>query len=257
MSYDNIQLTRGEIATITMSRPEIRNALSLAMMGDLIAALRDLSGDEKTRAIIIAGSGPAFSAGHDLKEVVGGDEAAYRRVFERSVELMRTIQQIPQPVIAQVQAMATASGCQLVATCDLAVAADTARFATPGVKIGLFCTTPMVALTRAIGRKRAMEMLLTGMAIDAGTAMEWGLVNKVVPASQLEEATRLLAQQIVDASPFTVGLGKQAFYKQVDLDQREAYAYAEEVMTKNALADDAQEGMTAFLQKRKPQWKGK
>ena len=257
MAYDNIQVARGAIASITMNRPEIRNALSVAMMSDLIAAMRDLGNDPAIRAIILAGNGPAFSAGHDLKEVVGGDEAAYRRVFERSVELMTAIQEIPQPVIAQVHAMATASGCQLVATCDLAVAADTARFATPGVKIGLFCTTPMVALTRAIGRKRALEMLLTGVAVDAGTAMEWGLVNKVVPASQLEEATRLLAQQIVDASSFTVGLGKQAFYKQIDMPQRDAYDYAEEVMTRNALADDAQEGMSAFLQKRKPEWKGK
>ena len=257
MAYDNIQVARGAIASITMNRPEIRNALSVAMMSDLIAAMRDLGNDPATRAIILAGNGPAFSAGHDLKEVVGGDEAAYRRVFERSVELMTAIQEIPQPVIAQVHAMATASGCQLVATCDLAVAADSARFATPGVKIGLFCTTPMVALTRAIGRKRALEMLLTGVAVDAGTAMEWGLVNKVVPASQLEEATRLLAQQIVDASSFTVGLGKQAFYKQIDMPQRDAYDYAEEVMTRNALADDAQEGMSAFLQKRKPEWKGK
>jgi len=257
VAYDNIQVARGAIASITMNRPEIRNALSVAMMSDLIAAMRDLGNDPAIRAIILAGNGPAFSAGHDLKEVVGGDEAAYRRVFERSVELMTAIQEIPQPVIAQVHAMATASGCQLVATCDLAVAADSARFATPGVKIGLFCTTPMVALTRAIGRKRALEMLLTGVAVDAGTAMEWGLVNKVVPASQLEEATRLLAQQIVDASSFTVGLGKQAFYKQIDMPQRDAYDYAEEVMTRNALADDAQEGMSAFLQKRKPEWKGK
>jgi enoyl-CoA hydratase/carnithine racemase len=257
VAYENLLIARGAVASITMNRPEVRNALSLAMMGNLIDALRELGGDPQTRAIILAGNGPAFSAGHDLKEMVGGDESAYRRVFERCVEMMNAIHKLPQPVIAQVHAMATAAGCQLVATCDLAVAADTARFATPGVKIGLFCTTPMVALTRAIGRKRAMEMLLTGVAIDADTAMEWGLVNKVVPASQLEEATRLLAQQIVDASPYTIALGKQAFYEQIDRDQRGAYEYAAEVMTENALAGDAQEGMSAFLQKRKPEWKGK
>jgi len=170
---------------------------------------------------------------------------------------MTALQTIPQPVIARVHGIATAAGCQLVATCDLAVASSDARFATPGVKIGLFCTTPMVALTRAVGRKRAMEMLLTGTAIDAATAADWGLVNRVVPANQLDEATRALATQIVEASPFVVGLGKQAFYAQIDLDQPKAYAYAREVMSMNALAADAQEGMGAFVDKRAPRWVGK
>ena len=170
---------------------------------------------------------------------------------------MSTVQDIPQPVIARVHGIATAAGCQLVATCDLAVAAEEARFATPGVKIGLFCTTPMVALTRAIGRKRALEMLLTGVPVDAHTAMEWGLVNRVVPASQLDEATQLLAEQIAEASALTVAIGKQAFYTQIDLDQPKAYAYAKEVMSMNALAADAQEGMSAFVEKRTPCWVGR
>jgi len=255
--YENIQVVPGAIASIALNRPEKRNALSFEMMGDVIDALRDLGGRADTRAVVLSGNGPAFSAGHDLKEMVGRDLDACSRVFDRCMEMVQLVQEIPQPVIAQVHALATAAGCQLVASCDLVVASEAARFATPGVKIGLFCTTPMVAVTRAIGRKRAMEMLLTGMAIDAVTAMEWGLVNKVVPAAQLEEATRALAQQIVDASPYTVALGKQAFYAQIDLEQSRAYALAKDVMSRNAVADDAQEGMSAFLEKRKPDWKGK
>ena len=257
MTYENLQVREGTVATITMDRPEKRNALSLAMMTELIAALRALSAQAQTRAIILAGNGPAFSAGHDLREMTGRDISAYRQIFDVCTQLMTTVQEIPQPVIARVHAIATAAGCQLVATCDLAIAADTARFATPGVKIGLFCTTPMVALTRAVGRKRALEMLLTGVAIDAQTAMEWGLVNRVVPASQLEEATHLLAEQIAEASSLTVAIGKQAFYAQIDLDQPKAYAYAKEVMSMNALAADAQEGIAAFLGKRAPCWTGK
>ena len=181
----------------------------------------------------------------------------YRRIFDVCTELMTKIQSIPQPVIAQVQGVATAAGCQLVATCDLAVASSEAAFATPGVKIGLFCTTPMVALTRAIGRKRAMEMLLTGRQIDAATAADWGLVNRVVPPAGLAAETRKLAAQIAEASSFTVALGKQAYYRQIDLDQAGAYAYAKEVMSQNALAEDAQEGIGAFLGKRAACWKGK
>jgi enoyl-CoA hydratase/carnithine racemase len=181
----------------------------------------------------------------------------YRKIFDVCTDLMTKIQSIPQPVIAQVQGMATAAGCQLVATCDLAVASGEATFATPGVKIGLFCTTPMVALTRAIGRKRAMEMLLTGRAIDAATAADWGLVNRVVPAAGLAPETRKLARQIAEASSFTVALGKQAYYRQIDLDQAGAYAYAKEVMSQNALAEDAQEGISAFLGKRAACWQGK
>ncbi len=186
-----------------------------------------------------------------------GDINAYRHVFEVCNELMAAVQAIPQPVIARVHKIATAAGCQLVATCDLAVAAEEAQFATPGVKIGLFCTTPMVALSRAIGRKRALQMLLTGQPISAETAADWGLVNAVVPTDQLETATRELALSIANASPLTVALGKQAFYTQIDLDQPKAYAYAKEVMTMNALTADAQEGMCAFLAKRTPTWIGK
>jgi enoyl-CoA hydratase/carnithine racemase len=256
LTYANIETVTGSVASITMNRPDKRNALSFEMMDEIVAALRDLGARQETRVIVLAGNGPAFSAGHDLTEMTAGDEEAHRRIFDRCVELMAAIQEVPQPVIAQVHAIATAAGCQLVATCDLAVAADSARFATPGVKIGLFCTTPMVALTRAVGRKRAMEMLLTGIAIDAATAAEWGLVNKVVPAAQLEEATQLLARQICEASPYTVALGKRAFYALIDLDQDSAYAAASDTMCTNAAAGDAQEGMSAFLQKRKPVWKG-
>ncbi len=256
MTYEHLLVREGAIATITMNRPERRNALSLAMMTELIAAVRSLAG-QQTRAIILAGSGPAFSAGHDLRELVGRDITAYRQVFDVCPHLWTALPDIPQPVIARVHGIATAAGCQLVATCDLAVAGETARFATPGVRIGLFCTTPMVALTRAVGRKRALEMLLTGVAIDAPTALEWGLVNRVVPEDQLDEATARLAEQIAEASSLTVALGKQAFYAQIDLDQPKAYAYAKEVMSMNALAADAQEGMTAFVEKRTPCWVGR
>jgi enoyl-CoA hydratase/carnithine racemase len=257
VAYEHLLVREGPLATITMNRPERRNALSLAMMTELIAALRALSAQTRTRVIVLAGSGPAFSAGHDLHEMTGRDITAYRQIFDVCTQLMTTVQEIPQPVIARVHGIATAAGCQLVATCDLAIAADTARFATPGVKIGLFCTTPMVALTRAVGRKHALEMLLTGAAIDAPTAMAWGLVNRVVPAGQLDDATQQLAAQIAEASGLTVSIGKQAFYTQIDLDQPKAYAYAKEVMSLNALAADAQEGMTAFVEKRKPCWVGR
>ena len=245
------------VATITMNRPEKRNALSSEMMRELTDALRALSAESDVRAIVLAANGPAFSAGHDLRELVDGDINRYRAVFDLCTELMETIQAIPQPVIASVQKIATAAGCQLVATCDLAVAAEEATFGTPGVKIGLFCTTPMVALSRAIGRKRALQMLMTGRLISAETAADWGLINTVVPADQLASATRDLALAIANASPLTVALGKQAFYTQIDLDQPKAYAYAKEVMSMNAMAADAQEGMCAFLDKRQPAWVGR
>jgi enoyl-CoA hydratase/carnithine racemase len=256
--YKNILVAReGQITTITMNTPEKRNALSLAMMNELIAAFTAVGNDKDCRVVILAANGPAFSAGHDLRDLVDGDVTIYRHVFDVCVQLMELIQAIPQPVIARVHRIATAAGCQLVATCDLAIASEEAKFATPGVRIGLFCTTPMVALSRAIGRKRAMQMLLTGDAISAETAADWGLVNSVVPADQLEDATTALAQRIVEASSFVVALGKQAFYTQIDLDQPKAYAYAKEVMSMNALAADAQEGMCAFLDKRAPTWRGK
>jgi enoyl-CoA hydratase/carnithine racemase len=257
MGYEALLVEReAPVATITMNRPERRNALSVDMMQELIDAFKTVSADKEVRAVVLAANGPAFSAGHDLRELVGGNILTQRHVFDVCTELMTTIQAIPQPVIAQVEKIATAAGCQLVATCDLAIAATEARFATPGVRIGLFCTTPMVALSRAIGRKRALQMLLTGEAIGAATAADWGLVNQVVSASELASATRALALSISQASSLTVALGKQAFYSQIDLDQPKAYAYAKEVMSMNALALDAQEGMCAFLEKREPTWVG-
>ncbi|MBL8208309.1 MAG: enoyl-CoA hydratase [Blastocatellia bacterium] len=256
-AYEHLLVeVKDAIARVTMNRPERRNALSLGLMQEMIACLRDMGKARDVHAIILAGAGPAFSAGHDLSEMTNRTVNEYRQIFDTCVELMATIQTIPQPVIAEVHSIATAAGCQLVATCDLVIASEQAKFATPGVKIGLFCSTPMVALTRCIGRKRALEMLMTGKAIDANTAMEWGLVNHVVPATELQSATLELAQQITAASPLTLGLGKQAFYAQIDLDQPKAYAYTKEVMSLNAMAEDAQEGIGAFLEKRVPCWRG-
>lgn len=258
MPYQHLlRTTEGQLGIITLNRPDRRNALSLEMMRELIGCLDEFGGDTTTRVVILAAAGQAFSSGHDLSEMVGRSVNDYRHIFDVCTELMTKIQSIPQPVIAQVQGIATAAGCQLVASCDLAIASDQAQFATPGVKIGLFCTTPMVALSRAVGRKRAMEMLLTGKRVDAATAAGWGLVNRVVPAELLESETRRLACQIAEASNFTVALGKQAYYAQIDLDQAKAYAYAKEVMTMNALAHDAQEGISAFLEKRPACWTGK
>jgi len=254
---DLLRSTEGHLAILTLNRPERRNPLSLDLMLQLIQALDEVGADPKIRAVILASTGKVYSAGHDLSEMVGRTVNDYRRIFDVCTELMTKIQSIPQPVIAQVQGIATAAGCQLVATCDLAVASEEASFATPGVRIGLFCSTPMVALSRAVGRKRAMEMLLTGNMVDATTAAEWGLVNHVVPAARLESETRRLASKIAEASSFTVGLGKQAYYAQIDLDQPKAYAYTKEIMTMNALAHDAQEGISAFLEKRAACWSGK
>lgn len=226
-------------------------------MQELMSALDVVEHSRSARVVILAAAGKVFSSGHDLSEMVGRDVSAYRQTFDVCSQLMLRIQSIPQPIIAEVQGMATAAGCQLVASCDLAIASENASFATPGVRIGLFCTTPMVALSRAIGRKRALHMLLTGDPISAQTAADWGLINSVVLTSELSNATRALAQKIAAASPLTVHIGKQAYYEQIDLDQRRAYAYAKEVMTTNALAQDAQEGICAFLDKRTPAWSGK
>jgi enoyl-CoA hydratase/carnithine racemase len=247
----------GSLAVITLNRPERRNAMSLDLMLELIACLDEIGSNSQVRAVILAAAGKVYSSGHDLNELVGGTIAEYRRLFDVCTQLMAKMQSIPQPVIAQVQGIATAAGCQLVATCDLAVASAEAQFATPGVKNGLFCSTPMVALTRAVGRKRAMEMLLTGKLVDAQNAMAWGLVNRVVPAAGLEAETRKLACQIAEASPLTISIGKQAYYAQIELDQPRAYAYAKEVMSMNAAAYDAQEGITAFLEKRAACWQGR
>jgi enoyl-CoA hydratase/carnithine racemase len=258
MSYQTIAIAfEGPLATVCLTRPEKRNALSLLCMRELIEVFDSLGRTAEIRAVIVAAAGKAFSSGHDLSEMSGRTVAEYRELFDVCTELMNKIQSIPQPVIAQVQGIATAAGCQLVATCDLAIASEEASFATPGVKIGLFCTTPMVAVSRAIGRKRALEMLLTGTVIDARTAADWGLVNRVACAALLSEETRKLALRCAEASSFTVALGKRAFYAQVDLDQPKAYAYAKEVMTMNSLAADAQEGISAFLEKRSPCWTGR
>ncbi len=246
---------RGGVLRLTLNRPEARNALSIALMTALIEALGRAARDSETRVVVIAGAGPAFCAGHDLRELrQDRRREAYQHIFALCSELMLTIVRLPKPVIAEVHGVATAAGCQLVATCDLAVAAEEARFATPGVDIGLFCSTPMVALSRAVGRKAAMEMLLTGDLIDAAAARALGLVNRVVPREGLREAVDALAGQIAGKSSFVVKIGKEAFYRQAELDLAGAYRYAAEVMTTNMLAEDAGEGIDAFLGKRAPIW---
>jgi len=258
IEYVNVDVdVSGPSARITLNRPEKRNALSLELMQELIAALREASARDSVRAIVIGGAGPAFSAGHDLSEMIDRDEAFFSHLFEVCTVMMETIQELPQPVIARVHGVATAAGCQLVAACDLAVAADDARFGTPGVKIGLFCSTPMVPVSRAVGRKRAMQMLLTGETIDALTALDWGLVNRVAPVSELDAAVAELVDAIARSSSYTVAVGKRAFYDQVDRAEHDAYEHTRAVMTENALAADAQEGMSAFLQKRPPNWTGR
>jgi len=257
-TYEHIIHERdGAVAYVTMNRPKKRNALSLAHMQELISCFEAIGEDKETSIVILRGEGPAFCAGHDLSEMVGRDPEFYRHLFDVCCDLMHAIQAIPQPVIAQVHATATAAGCQLAATCDLVVAAEEARFATPGVRIGLFCSTPMVALSRAVGQKKSMEMLLTGEFISAEDALAAGLVNKVVPAEELESATRALADQIAEASPLVVGVGKGAFYRQLEMPTEQAYAYTKEVMSFNATFADAQEGMCAFLEKRPPEWRGR
>jgi enoyl-CoA hydratase/carnithine racemase len=259
MLAENTPILREEcprgVLRLTLNRPEARNALSVALMSALIKTLGSAAQDPQSRVIVIAGAGPAFCAGHDLRELRADQRReTYERIFAQCSELMLTIVRLPKPVIAEVHGVATAAGCQLVATCDLAVAAENARFATPGVNIGLFCSTPMVALTRAVGRKAAMEMLLTGELIDAATAKSLGLVNRVVPQERLREAVDDLAGEIASKSALTVAIGKEAFYRQAELDLAAAYRYAAEVMTTNMLARDAGEGIDAFLAKRAPVW---
>jgi enoyl-CoA hydratase/carnithine racemase len=242
----------GPVSRLTLARPERRNALSLALMREVIAALDDLP--DETQAVVVAGEGPAFCAGHDLDEMLDRDLSFYRELFDACTQMMEMVHHIPQPVIARVHGPAYAAGCQFVAACDLTVAADSATFATPGVKIGLFCSTPMVPVSRAVGRKRAMEMLLTGEPISALTAQEWGLVNRVVPVDLLDEEVDELVVKITSYSPHVAGIGKKAFYAQIELDERRAYELAKSVMTSNAQLDDAQEGMAAFVGKRQPAW---
>lgn len=245
------------IAWLTLNRPSARNALSMGLMDALVAELDAISTDAAVKVVVIDGAGPAFCAGHDLRELrANPDRAAYQATFELCSRLMLRIVRLSKPVIARVHGVATAAGCQLVASCDLAVAAETARFATPGVNIGLFCSTPMVALSRAVGRKAAMEMLLTGELIDAARARELGLINRVVPETELDAAVTALAGTIAVKSPLTLSIGKEAFYRQAEMDLDGAYAYAAEVMTRNMLARDAAEGIDAFIAKRKPVWSG-
>lgn len=245
------------IATLTLNRPRASNSLNHELLANLQSELRSIAGDPSVRVVIIGAAGPVFCAGHDLKELrAEPTRQNYQDTFRQSSDLMQAIVALPQPVIAKVQGTATAAGCQLVATCDLAVAADTATFATPGVNIGLFCSTPMVALSRNVGRKHAMELLLTGEAADAATAASIGLINRSVPAAELDASTAALATRIAAKPPAIVKIGKEAFYKQIEMGLAEAYAYASEVMTSNMLADDAKEGITAFLEKRPAKWRG-
>lgn len=240
------------VVRLTLNRPDQRNPLSLSLMQALIRSLTEMP--SSTQVVVIAARGPVFSAGHDLSEMTNRSDQFYQELFDTCTVLMETIQRLPQPVIAQVQGTATAGGCQLVAACDLAVVAEEAKFATPGVKIGLFCSTPMVPISRAVGRKRAMEMLLTGEPIDSFTAQQWGLVNRVVPADRLEKTVDQMIAQITKHSPKVVGIGKGAFYRQLDLGEPQAYEYTKQVMAANAADDQAQEGIAAFLEKRSPVW---
>ena len=247
----------GGIATLTLNRPQARNALSVALMTELERVLADIKTDRSVKVVVLAAAGPAFCAGHDLKEMrslEGRDAVA--AVFALCSRVMTALVRLPQPVIARVHGMATAAGCQLVASCDLAYGATTAQFATPGVNIGLFCSTPMVALSRAVGRKQAMEMLLSGRPIDAATAEGWGLINRAVAPERLEAEVAAMAALIAGKSSYTVKLGKEAFYRQLEMGLDDAYAYATEVMTANMLAQDAAEGIDAFLTRRPPRWEG-
>ena len=252
MAYELIEVSyNGDFATLTMNYPQRRNALSLKHMLELTAAFRE-AGQSEVRGVTLAANGPAFSAGHDFGDMVGQDLVAMRELLKTCTALMDTIQSIPQPVLARVHAIATAAGCQLVATCDLAVASTEASFATPGGKGGWFCTTPMVAVARNLARKRAFEMALTGDTIDAQTAADWGLINRVVPPERLVEESQRLLEAATRGGFFSKAIGKQALYAQLELPQRQAYSYAIEVMAATSQIPDAQEGMCAFLEKRRP-----
>jgi enoyl-CoA hydratase/carnithine racemase len=244
------------VATITLNRPQARNALSIELMTEIEAALVRLAADPAVKALVLAANGPAFCAGHDLKQMSGLDKDAVAAVFAQCSRMMKAIVRFPRPVIAKVHAMATAAGCQLVASCDLAYAADTAQFATPGVNIGLFCSTPMVALSRNVGRKQAMELLLLGKPVDAARAEAWGLINRAVPADELGAVVADAAKVLASKSPYTLKVGKEAFYRQAEMDLDAAYDYATQVMVANMQAKDAAEGIDAFLNKRHPTWCG-
>ena len=259
ITTDNILLRADSdgVATLTLNRPGARNALSTGLMAALQTELDAIATDGAIRVVVIAANGPAFCAGHDLREVRGTPtRVAYEALFAQCSALMLSIMRLPQPVIARVHATATAAGCQLVATCDLAVAAESARFAMPGVNIGLFCSTPMVAVSRNLGRKQVMDMLLTGDMIDAKAAIAGGLINKAVPDDTLDDEVDAYCRQIISKSPLTLKIGKEAFYRQLEIPLEDAYAYASEVMVTNMLARDAEEGIDAFLEKRDPEWMG-
>ena len=258
MAYQEIVYsTKGPVGYLTLNNPSKINALSKLMISEVIDALASIAADESIKVLIIRAAGKHFCAGHFLGEMVNGDVSEYKLIFEQCNRMMQMIHDIPQPVIAQVQGIATAAGCQMVAWCDLAVAEEGAKFATPGVKIGLFCTTPSVAVARAIGRKAAMEMLLTGRYFPAHEARELGLINRVVPLEDLEAETEALANQIAEASRFVLSIGKQGFYAQVDQPDSDAMDFAKQTMTMNLVAEDAQEGIQAFIEKRTPKWKNK
>ncbi len=255
MAYQHILVsTEGGITTVTLNRPDKRNALSLPLMLELTEALQAV-GRSTARGVILAANGPVFSAGHNFGDMAGASLAQARELFAVCTRMMDTLQALPQPVIARVHALATAAGCQLVATCDLAIAADTAGFAIPGGKAGLFCHTPLVAVARNIGRKRALEMAMTGDAIDAVTAADWGLINRAVPAAELEAATLDLISRATRGSTESKAMGKQGYYRQMELAQPQAYALASEIMAAGALTADGQEGIAAFLEKRPAQYR--
>lgn len=246
------------IATLTLNRPQQRNALSVGLMQAVSDTLLRLQDDDEVRVVVLAANGPAFCAGHDLKEIRANPGAEfYQDLFRQCSAMMLQILRLPKPVIARIHGMATAAGCQLVASCDLAIASDNAMFATPGVNIGLFCSTPMVALSRNVGRKQAMQMLLTGKPINAADAVSHGLINQVVKQDELDNAVSSMASDIASKSPLTLAIGKEAFYRQLEFGISEAYDYASEVMTRNMLTQDAGEGIEAFIEKRQPQWTGK
>jgi enoyl-CoA hydratase/carnithine racemase len=258
MTYQEILCSNeGSLCFLTLNNPRKINALSRRMIQEIIDALTQTASDETVKVVIIQAAGKHFCAGHDLSEMVDQGAKEYKTIFDQCTRMMQLIHAIPQPVIAQVQGVATAAGCQLVAWCDLAVAEQGARFATPGVKIGLFCTTPMVALSRAIGRKAALEMLLTGRYVPAQEALSLGLINKVVAPAELGQTTRALADQIAEASGFTLGIGKQAFYAQIDQTDDKAFEFAKHTITLNNMAVDAQKGIKAFLNKQTPEWENR
>jgi enoyl-CoA hydratase/carnithine racemase len=258
MNYNDILATsEDKVGIITLNSPNTANALSKNMISEVIEALRLMDEDSTVEVLVIRANGKHFSSGHNLSEMLGVGMVDYKHIFEQCTRMMNLIHEIPKPVIAQVHGVATAAGCQLVATCDLAVAAENSRFATPGVRVGLFCTTPMIALSRAVGRKRALEMLFTGRMISAEEAERWGLVNRVVPETELEKTTMELARHIVAASPLVLGIGKRAFYATVEQDERRAYELATTTMTANLMTEDSQEGIKSFLAKQPPTWKGR